>query len=173
MESKQRNVRWSAWVGSLAVALLLFGGTSAYALSQFCYACGTGCIEFGVNNGFSHRDINGNIVKVGGTGFALCGPGGAPGSAKDLCFRAVQARCSQLCTACMNNGGYYGHPPGDPEYLDCSSNGCSIDTSPFGDGRTSVCSAMCICRIGTFCKDTQIFPGGLVSTENVVCACPP
>ncbi len=174
MESKQRNARWSAWVGSLAVALLLFGGTAAYADSRICYECTSYCTQVGVMYGFTYKNPDGTVVKIGGKpgGFAACAPS-TPGSAKDNCFRAVQARCAQMCTDCLNGGGHMGGPGGPVTYTLCSDAACSNGTGVNAWGEaTSVCAGFCICAAGKSCLDTLLPFGGLLSTMNSACLCP-
>lgn len=166
METNANSTRWTVRVGSLAIACVLLGATAALATP--CYACTSYCTQVGVENGFLSQAADGSLTKIGGTGWAACGPGGAPGSAKALCFKSVQDKCAELCAACqaMQTG---------PPINDCGSDRCRTITGVSSDGlSSSVCNDICACgTTGKFCQNLQVVAGGLVSTENVRCGCPP
>ena len=108
MESK----RWVVWIGSLAVALLLFGASAAFADSQQCYSCGSLCPQQGVEQGIWYLDpATQQYRRVGGTGWRNCSPGSP-------CFQEVLAACNQKCQACLAAGGHFGplrqFPPPHP-----------------------------------------------------------
>ena len=170
MESKRRGQSLVTCLGSMAVALVLVGGTAAVSQSgQMCYSCTSMCTQVGVQNGF-WVTVNGAQVKIGGTGFPNCNNWSTP--AAKVCWDQVQAECSARCTACMANGGYIGSPPSNASYASCSDPNCSIPTGEARDGTpTSVCLDMCNCASGVFCRDIQIPGGGVFSTQNSRCGC--
>ncbi len=166
MKSNQRTLQWTVWLGSLALALLLLGSTAAIAAGQFCYGCGSRCTQMGVETGIGYRNANGVVVLIGGTGWANCGPG-------TQCYQAVISRCQTLCNDCMANGGYFGGEPSNPPIVSCDDASCSLESGMTNGGVvTSVCSGICVCSAGKFCYDKQVV-GGVISTQNSICSCPP
>ncbi len=159
MESNANSARWTVRVGSLAVACLLLGATAA--LSAPCYACTSYCTQIGITQGFLSKAADGSLTKIGGTGYQQCGQGTA-------CFQAVQAKCSEMCNACM---ALQTAPPVN----DCGSDRCRTITGISSDGAaSSVCNDICSCGTnGKFCQNLQVVAGGLASTQNVRCGCPP
>ena len=105
MESRQRNSWWTVGIGSVALALLLLGGTAAFADGQQCYSCGSWCTEQGAIYGmwYDNAPNTPRWVRVGGAGFPDCNPG-------TNCFFAVSAACTQQCDRCIAAGGHYGGP---------------------------------------------------------------
>ena len=91
MESRQRNSWWTVGIGSVALALLLLGGTAAFADGQQCYSCGSWCTEQGAIYGmwYDNAPNTPRWVRVGGAGFPACNPGTA-------CFSAVSAACPSV-----------------------------------------------------------------------------
>lgn len=170
MESRQRNSWWTVGMGSVAMALLLLGGTAAFADGQQCYSCGSWCQQQGAIYGMWYDDNAPNTpphwVRVGGTGWANCGPG-------TNCFFAVSAACTQQCDRCLAAGGHYGGPGHEESFRDCDNEQCSIFSGYNGELRNSVCLDFCLCVAGKYCLDTKIADNGIVTTQNYACRCPP
>lgn len=167
MVSRQRNTRWTVIAASVAMALLLFGATAAFADGHQCYSCGSWCSQQGVQYGMWYND-GGTWVRVGGTGWGSCYPGTA-------CFQQVSAACTQQCNACLAAGGHYGGEGHPEDYRNCETDEtCRFITGVTHDGTqvTSVCMDFCACSAGYKCRDTQIATDGLVTTENFGCRCP-
>ena len=166
MESRQRNSWWTVGIGSVALALLLLGGTAAFADGQQCYSCGSWCTEQGAIYGmwYDNAPNTPRWVRVGGAGFPDCNPG-------TNCFFAVSAACTQQCDRCIAAGGHYGGPGHEESFRDCADAQCSLSTNE--DGSTSVCMDFCACAAGKNCRDTQVSPqGGVWSTDHSACQCP-
>ena len=157
MATNPNSTRRTVMLCSLAIAFLLVGATAAFATP--CLACTSACTQMGVMQGFFTKNADGTYTLIGGTGFQNCGPGSA-------CWSAVQAKCSQMCTACTALQS--GPPAGD-----CTDARCMDVTGATRKGVvTSICTEVCACGTGNFCQNIRIDNGGLLSTQNVACGCP-
>lgn len=169
MEARNRYHRAAVWLGSVAAALLLFGGTALAACTTNCYVCGSWCSQQVIERGTFYRDGNGNWVWFGGMGWGNCPIGSA-------CWQQVGVICTQKCNDCIAAGGCYGGGNGvDTVPRSCTDSTCSVFTGRTRDNLkdTSVCTDFCWCASGSYnCMDTKIADDGLVTTQNYACKCP-
>lgn len=174
MEARNRYHRAAVWLGSVAAALLLFGGTALATCTTTCYSCGSWCTQQGVERGMWYQDPNtGRWRWVGGTGWENCYAG-------SQCWADVGAACTQKCDACLAAGGCYGGSGGDTAPRSCETDAsCRIVTGTTQDGSqvTSVCWDFCWCATvsgtGYNCRDTRISGyNGPMSTQYSQCKCP-
>jgi hypothetical protein len=170
MGSRAGSQRGAVYLGSVAAALLLFGGTAlADGCTSYCYSCTSYCPQQVVQYGAWWKDTDGNWYYWPAFGWGVCYPGTA-------CFQQVQYICTQKCNACMAAGGCFpGGNAGDPgTYLSCSSASCSFDTGNANGGtECTLCTDFCWCAAGYQCRDTRLGnDGGVLSTQNSACQCP-